>query len=342
MVEAGSDDDLLIPSDTGGTILVLNRDGNLLGGANGKDSGLGRVDDGSEALDGGVHAHVGDGDAAALVLLGLELAVAGLLGELLDGGRDALETLALDTLDDGGDEAVGGGDGNGNVDGLELADDTVAPRAVDGRDALGSNTHGLDEEVIDGKLVAAIGRAVERLAELEELADGEVGGNEEVGVLRDGLLQAGGNGLAHARDGDISVGSGGTSSGSASKSLLDILLGDLATRTGALDVAQVDTLLASKSLGSREGVGLALEGSLEAAGEASVLGLGSGSRSGGRGAGGALVLGLILGDSGGGLAAGILESEVLEGVDVGTLLDENGNGLEKEEEAWSAWVVCLH
>lgn len=331
MVEAGSDDDLLIPSNTGGAILVLNGDSNLLGGANGEDGGLGRVDDGGEALDGGVHAHVGDGDAATLVLLGLELVVASLLGKLLDGGRDALETLALDTLDDGGDEAVRGGDSNGNVDSLELADDTLAPRAVDGRDALGSNANGLDEEVVDGKLVAALSRAVERLAELEELADGEVGGNVEVGVLRDRLLQAGGNGLAHARDGNIGVGSrssGGTSSGSARDGLLDILLGDLAAGTGALDGAQVDTLLESESLGSRDGVGLALKGSLDTALEASVLGLGSGGRSGSRGAGGALVLGLILGNSGGGLAAGILESEVLEGADVGTLLDENGNGLE--------------
>ena len=40
----------------------------------------------SEALDGGVHAHVGDGERPALVLLWLKFAIPGTLAKVLDLG----------------------------------------------------------------------------------------------------------------------------------------------------------------------------------------------------------------------------------------------------------------
>src|SRR5690242_1243598 len=127
VVKGAGDDNLVVPGDGWCAVLgQLAGDGDLLCCANGDDAGLGRVDDGGEALDGGVHAHVGDGDAAALVLLGLELAVAGALAEILDLGGDGGEAEAVDVLDNGCHEADGGGDGDGDVDDVVLADDDLA------------------------------------------------------------------------------------------------------------------------------------------------------------------------------------------------------------------------
>lgn len=173
VVEAASEGDLVVPLDGGLAILVGGRDSDLAGGADSQDSGLGRVDDGSEVRDGVVHAHVGDGNGAALVLLGLELAVTSLLGELLDLVGDGLQTTALNTGDNGGDEAGGGGNGDGHVDGRELADNITAPARVGSRDSLRGDAHGLDEEVVDGQLVLAVSRAVQGLSQLQELGHGD-------------------------------------------------------------------------------------------------------------------------------------------------------------------------
>ena len=53
-----------------GGLTVRPRHHLLLGAAHGQDAGLGRVDDGGELVD-AEHAQVGDGEAAALELLGL-------------------------------------------------------------------------------------------------------------------------------------------------------------------------------------------------------------------------------------------------------------------------------
>lgn len=235
MVEAGGDGDLVLELDAGGAVLVLNGDSDLLGGADGENGGLRRVDDGSEVVDGRVHAHVGDGDGTALVLLRLELVVAGLLGQLLDLAGNGLEATGVNAGDDRGDEAVGSGDGDGNVNGVELADSTLAPAGVGGRDLLAGNANGLDQEVVDGELVLAVRRGVESLAKLQELANGESAGDEEVRVLGGGLDEAAGNGLAHAADGDILEGGAGSSDCRAADQLLDVLFVNAATLTGALD-----------------------------------------------------------------------------------------------------------
>lgn len=329
VVEAGGQPDLLIPLNTGGAILVLDRDSDLLGGSDSQDGGLGRVDDGGELVNSGVHAHVGDGDGATLVLLGLELVVASLLGQLLDGVGDGLEATGLSAGDDGGDEASGGGDGDGNVDGLELADGIASPASVDGGDLLAGNGDGLDEEVVDGELVLALGGAVQGLTQLQQLVDGDRAGDEEVRVGLGRLQQAGGNGLAHAAEGDVLVGGAGGSNGRAADQLLDVLLGDLATLAGALDTVEADAVLASQALGGGDSVGLTVESGLELAlGRGSLLGLGGGSRGGSGGR--RLGLLLLLGGGSGGVAAGILERELLEGGKIGALLNKDGDGLGKE------------
>lgn len=325
MVEAGSKGDLVIELNTG---LVIGGNGNLLGGTNSKDGSLGRVDDSSEMVNSGVHAHVGDRDGTTLILLRLELAITGLLGERLDLARDGLEATALNTGDNRGDETSGCGNGNRDVDVVELADVAVAPARVDLGNLAAGNSDSLDQEIVDGELVLAIGRAVQSLAELEELADGDGAGDVEVRVGLGGLDQTVGNGLAHAADGDVLVGSaGGAAGGRATAGLLDILLGDLTVLASTLEAIDVNTLLTGKSLGRSGDVGETVESSLETALRLvllrlrSRLGGGSGLRLG-------LGLLLLLGSSGlSGVTASVLNGELLEGGDIGTLLNKDGNGL---------------
>lgn len=84
------------------------------GSTDGEDARLRRVDDSGKVGD-TEHAEVGDGERAALVLLGLELAVTSESGQRLGLGRDGSEALGAGVLDDGGDQSVGGGDGNADV-----------------------------------------------------------------------------------------------------------------------------------------------------------------------------------------------------------------------------------
>lgn len=331
VVEAGGDGDLVLPLNTGGAVLVLDGNSDLLGGADGEDGGLRGVDNGSEVVHGRVHAHVGDGDGTALVLLGLELVVASLLGQLLDLAGDGLEATGIDTSDNRSDEAVGGGDGNGDINGVELADGALAPAGVGGRDLLAGDTDGLDEEIVDGQLVLALRGAVERLAELHELADGQAAGDEEVRVLLGRLDEAAGNGLAHAADGEVLEGGAGSGDSRAGGKLLDVLLVDAATLAGTLDVGKIDALLASEAQGRRGSVRLTVESGLETTlGRSVLLGLGRGGL--GRLGLGAIDLSInlliLLGRGRGlGLAASILDGEFLEGSDIGALLDENGDWL---------------
>lgn len=328
VVKAAGDGDLVVPRNARGAVLRLGGNSDLLRGTDSQNGRLGRVDDGGEVVDGRVHAHVGDGDGATLVLLGLQLAVAGTLGEVLDGGGDGLESLSVGGFDNGGDQTSGSRDSDGDVDGVVLADRLTLPGGVDGGDLLGSSGDGLDEEVVDAELVLALGGRVERLAELHELAHGDCRGDEEVGVLADGLLQTVCDGLAHAAEGEVLVGSsGGASSRRGGSGLLDVVLGDLATGAGALQAGQLDALLNGESLGGGGRVGLARKGSLELAAEAGGVGLGGGLGDGcGRGL---FLLGLLLlwGGRGGGLTTGIGDCEALESGDIGSLLNVDSDRL---------------
>ena len=244
MVEAGGDRDLVIPLDRG-TLGSLNRDGDLAGGTDGEDGGLRGVDDSSEVVDGVVHTHVGDGDGATLVLLGLQLAVTGLLSQRLHLGGDRLEAARIGTGNNGSDQTVGGGDSDGDVDAVELADEVALPRRVGSGDLLRGDSDGLNQEVVDRDLELAVGASVEGFTELEQLADGELAGHEEVRVVLGGLLEALGNGLAHVGERDVLVrGSGGGSSGSATGGSSSSLLGFLGLALqGGLEAAFGGVLL---------------------------------------------------------------------------------------------------
>ena len=327
VVEAAGDDDLVIPlgdSALGG----LDGDGNLADGADGQDTGLRGVDDGGEALNGGVHAHVADGEGTALVLLGLELVVTSTLAQVADLVGDAGETKTLDVLDNGGDQTGGSGHGNADVSGVVLADDGLAvnldPAGVDLGHLHEGGGAGLDQEVVDGQLVLAVSRGIQGLAQLHQLGDREGSGDEVVGVLGHRLLQAVGDGLAHRADGNVLEGGSGGGGGLV---LLHILLRDLATLAGTLEGLERHTLLQSKSLGGGADQGLTVQAGLELL--TGGLGLLSGGlRSRGRGGGlSALGLLLLLSTRGGLVTTGIGQGEGLEGGDVGTLLNKDGNGL---------------
>lgn len=333
MVERSGNGNLLIPLNL--SLLSLNR--NLQHSADSKDTSLWRVDNGSEALNSGVHAQVGDGEGSALVLVGLELAIAGLGSKRFDLRRDGLEALAVGILDDGGHEAGGGGDGDGNVSVRVLADNTLLlePGRVDGGDLEESGGDTLDEEVVDGELILAIpGRSVEGLAELEELGDGEVGRDVVVGVGDLGLSEPRGDNLAHVGEGNVDKGgASGDASGSASSAsssarwlvFLDISLGDPSVLASALDVIEWDALLRSDAPGERGSKDpvTALQRSLQLS--TTRLGLLSRWSRGGLRLGlwllllllGLLLLwwGRLLGSS------GILNAKVLEGLNIGGILN---------------------
>ena len=329
MVEATGDDDLVIPL-SNGALLGLDGNSDLADGTDGQDTGLRGVDDGGETLNSGVHTHVADGEGTTLVLLGLELVVTGTLAKVTDLVGDAGQTQSVGATDNGGDQTAGGGNGNADIGGLVLTDDSLAvlldPAGVNLGNLQESGGASLDQEVVDGKLVLALSGGVQGLAELQELGDRQSGGDEVVGVLVDGLLQAVGDGLAHGGKGNVLVGRAG-GGGGAGLVLLNILLGDNTTTASTLQGLDRDTLLKGKSLGRGRDVSLTVEGRLELL--AGGLGLdGGGLRRGGRGRWlGALGLLLLLSGRGGLVTTSILQGERLEGRNIGTLLDKNGNGL---------------
>lgn len=335
MVEATSHDDLVVPLGNG-ALLGLDGNSDLAGGANSQDTGLRGVDDSGEALDSSVHAHVGDGESAALVLLGLKLVLAGTLAKVLDLLGDAGESETLNILDDGGDQTGGGRHSDTDVSGVVLTDHglavLLAPAGVNLGDLQKGNSACLDQEVVDGKLVLTLSGSVKGLTELQKLGNRESGGDKVVGVLGHGLLQTVGNGLAHRADGDFLEGSLGGDSSGGGLGLLNVLLGDDTTTTGTLEALDGHTLLEGQDLSGGADSGLTVNAGLELLARSLGL-LGGGcllSRSRGCGLS-ALRLLLLL--SGGRLVtAGISQSERLEGGDIGTLLNKDGNGLYQESQ----------
>ena len=266
MVEATSDDDLVVPLGNG-ALFGLDGDSNLTGGANSQDTGLRGVDDSGEALDSGVHTHVGDGESAALVLLGLKLVLARTLAKVLDLLGDAGESETLNVLDNGGDQTSGGRHSDADVSGLVLTDHglavLLAPAGVNLGDLQKGNSACLDQEVVDGKLVLTVSGSVEGLAELQELGNRESGGDEVVRVLGHGLLQAVGDGLAHRADGDFLEGSLAGNSGGGGLGLLNILLRDDTTTAGTLKPLDGHTLLKGQDLSGGADRGLTVKTGLE-------------------------------------------------------------------------------
>lgn len=327
VVEAASNDDLLVPLGDG-ALLGLNGDSNLAGGADGENTSLGRVDHSGEALNSRVHTHVADGESTTLVLLGLELVVTSTLAKVTDLVGDAGQTQSVGALDDGSDEAGRGGNSNADVGAVVLADNSLAvlldPARVDLGNLQESSSAGLDEEVVDGELVLAVGGGVQSLAQLHELADGKGGGHKVVRVLGHRLLETVGDDLAHAANREILVGRG---SGGAGLVLLNVLLGDNTTTASALQGLDRDTLLQGQSLSSRADRRLAVQRGLQLV--SGVLGLNSGGlRRRGRGRSlSALGLLLLLSGRSGLVTAGVSQSEFRKWGNIGALLNKDGNGL---------------
>jgi len=187
-------------------------------GTNSEDTSLGRVDNSGEVLD-AEHTKVGDSEGAALVLVGLELVLSGLLGERLHLGRDTSEALEVSVGDDGGDEASISGDRNRDINIVVVADVSLLPRAVDLRNLLEGSSGSLDDEVVDGELgglgVGLLSLLSELLVKISaKLVDSvhlDLDGDVVVGDALLGLSETLGNDLAHHRSGLIDVVTSGAS-----------------------------------------------------------------------------------------------------------------------------------
>ncbi len=95
--------------------LAVADDGALLGGADGEDGDLGRIDDGAEFAD-AEGAQVADGEGRAGHLVLLEACDAGAVDEINAALADFAEAHEVDVAEDGDDEAIGDGDGDAEID----------------------------------------------------------------------------------------------------------------------------------------------------------------------------------------------------------------------------------
>src|SRR5699024_8706344 len=146
-------------------------DGLLHGGADGQDRSFGRVDDRGEGVD-LVHAEIADAEGAALVLVGLQRAVAGTVRQVARLASDLPDALAVGVADDGHDQSGLEGDGQADVD-VAAADDLVAaPGGVDFGVVAQGDRRCPDQEVGDAEADAVLGELVVELAtEGQQLID---------------------------------------------------------------------------------------------------------------------------------------------------------------------------
>src|SRR5215218_6913358 len=173
--------------DAHGHDLLVLEDGALDDAAHGDYRGLRRVDDRGEALD-AEHAHVGDGEGAALVLLGLQPAFAGALGEILGGRGDGGEGLVGRVPYDGRYEALLQGYRHRQVHLLVQLDPLRGPEGVQVRVVPEGQRAGLHDEVVDGELYPLLLELlVELLAQRYEVVHLDLGSRVVVGDLLLGL-----------------------------------------------------------------------------------------------------------------------------------------------------------
>ena len=116
-------------ADRDGVVAVLVGEdfGFLVEAADAEDRGLRLVDDRRAELL-AEDAGVGKREGAAGDLVRSELLVAGAVGQVDDGARDAEEVLLLGLLDDGDDQAPVERDGDADVDVLVVADGVALDR----------------------------------------------------------------------------------------------------------------------------------------------------------------------------------------------------------------------
>lgn len=271
MIETPRHHNLIAPFYPCAPVLGRRRDGYLPCRAYGQNARLRGVDNSSEALNGGVHAHVADSERAALVLFRFQFPIPGALAEVFNLGRDGGQTDGVCVSDNGRHQPDRGGDGDADVDGVVLADHDLpgglAPGGVDGGDFEAGDRGGFDEEVVEGEFVCAVGGGVEGGAEFEEFGDGEGGGDEVVGVLGEGLDEPVGDGFAHRAGGGVGVGwaccGGGGGGGGGGLVLFDVGFCYAAAWASAFDGFYGDAFFEGEGFGRGAGVGLSVEACLE-------------------------------------------------------------------------------
>ncbi len=162
-----------------------------------------RIDDRRE-LAHAIHAEVRDRRRSALVFVRLELARPCALGKLTHLGGNRGERFLLGLPDHRRDQPALDRDRDADVGMLEAQDAVFGPHRIGRRHALQRHRPHLDDEIVDRepigwRAVLALGRSgVGVLAQRQQPADIDVGGEIE---MRDGLLglhQPRGDGLAHA------------------------------------------------------------------------------------------------------------------------------------------------
>ena len=182
--------------------LAVDGDGTLLDGVKTQDGGLGQVDDGG-TVERTEDTTVGDGEGTASHVLNGELVVTSLLAELGDGLLDADHVHGLGVADDGGDETLLGGNGDGDVNVVAVNDSVTTVGALDGGVDGGEVLHGengsageggheakLDASLLEDLLLVLLAH-VHQSRHVDLIKGGEGSG----GVLR--LLQALGDTQTH-------------------------------------------------------------------------------------------------------------------------------------------------
>ena len=133
---------------------VIDDIGPLLACADRHDHRLWRVDDGFELLD-AHHAHVGDGRGAALIFMGLQLAVLRAARKLGNFGRDFRQRLVCSVRHDGRNQPSGHRYRNADVGAAVLQHIVTGEAHIAFRHLNQRKAKRLDQHVIDRKLYTA-------------------------------------------------------------------------------------------------------------------------------------------------------------------------------------------
>lgn len=179
--------------------LAVNSNGSLLNGVHAQNGALGHVDNGSthhRAKD----TTVRDGEGTAGQVLNGNLAITGLGSVLGNALLNLDKRQRLSVADDGGDETLGGGNGNRDIDIVVVDDRVTLDSGVDSGQLLKSVARSLDEGRHESKLDVVLlqdGILVVR-AELHEVGHVDLVEGGERGSVLLRLLQALGDGLTHA------------------------------------------------------------------------------------------------------------------------------------------------
>eukprot|EP00050_Salpingoeca_kvevrii_P016586 m.56840 g.56840 ORF g.56840 m.56840 type:complete len:307 (+) comp7036_c0_seq1:1183-2103(+) len=165
-----------------------------------EDAGLGWVDDGS-AHERAKDAAVADGKGATIHVLNRKIAVARLEAEVGELALDIDKAHLFDVAENRNNQALGGSNGNRNVD-IVVVDNVIAiNESIDGGDELKGLRRGLAEGGHEAELDAMLLQHVILVAGAEGHDVGHVNlvesGEHGSNVL--GLLEALGSALAHAR-----------------------------------------------------------------------------------------------------------------------------------------------